>query len=287
MQVDGPPLTNKDWLAKHQLDWQGASANLTGARLREFSGLRGNTFIKAAFFNTKHYHPAEYSTLRERHDYYDLLSFIIEYNKEKAHPDKIRDIKFFHATTFVTGSPGTATAETIAGLIDLEKKTREAIISTNKLLFEYNMKILRFLLFVWKEPRSPLTKDAVHLNPFQFDIHMVYFEQHLVESILAKLGSRERTKVAAEISKLFDLEKSSWITNLINPLRTPIEHANQVLGQTMDFNLVSHRRTLGFALLHILHRKSVDDLRKFIGDLPNFVRSTAIPKLFQTKDDLS
>src|SRR5262249_50405817 len=133
-----------------------------------------NTFMRAAWYNTMNLLPGEYQTVHERHDYYDLISYVIE--NDPGTPKAVRDVRFFHATTAVTGSPGIGSIEKPIGYIKLGADTRQILLDVNAELFALNMGVIRNLLSSWKEPRDPQTPSG-RIDSFDFDIRMVETEQ--------------------------------------------------------------------------------------------------------------
>ena len=129
-------LPPKDWYSLHREEWQQASGTGTEQMLNPV-----NTFMRAAWHNTINLLPGEYQTVNERHNYYDLISYVIEH--DPGTPKAVRDVRFFHATTAVTGSPGIGAVEKPIGYIKLGADTRQILRDVNAELFALNMGVIR------------------------------------------------------------------------------------------------------------------------------------------------
>ena len=91
-----------------------------------------------------HLRPGEYQTVTERHDYYDPISYVIEH--DRGTPEAARNVKFFYATTAVTGSPGIGSVDKPISQIKLGDDTRRILRDVNAELVALNRGVIRNLL---------------------------------------------------------------------------------------------------------------------------------------------
>jgi hypothetical protein len=201
-QLRGPP----DWLKTHRLQYLDISSRLPAEKMDELLGRREKmvakldrreqpawSFIEAAKYNTLKVAAQEYQTISQRLAYYDLLSYLLEWDKNT--PESLGKIKFFHATTVVTSKFQIGAAEILDRIDELSPvdlpvgkrgllspTTRELLKQINQTLFEKNMVVLRKLFYEWKEPRDPrLSRSTARIGEWEFDLSMVEFEQDNVE----------------------------------------------------------------------------------------------------------
>ncbi|MFG1643351.1 DUF4157 domain-containing protein [Amycolatopsis sp. NPDC049252] len=253
-----------DWLALDRQEWEILSLN---GGIRSLSP--SNTFMRAAFYNTQNILPAEYTTIRQRHDYYDLMSYVLEFDRNT--PGPLRDIRFFHAATVVTGTPGVGSVDTVLGAKILGQDTRQILRDVNEQLFALNMKVIHNLIFEWKQPRDPVTGAPGAIGGFDFDIRMVQNEQRTVENFIGKNQSRFTGAVVSELNDTLDPDKFGQFWN---PSKTGFEWAKKALGvPALDFRNLDHRQAIGFAEVHLFHHKSYADYEAFVR-----ARKLATPK---------
>jgi hypothetical protein len=253
-----------DWLALDRQEWEILSLN---GGIRSLSP--SNTFMRAVFYNTQNVLPAEYTTVRQRHDYYDLISYVLEFDRNTPAP--LQDIRFFHAATVVTGTPGVGSVDTMVGARMLGNDTRQILRDVNEQLFALNMKVIHNLIFEWKQPRDPATGAPGAIGGFDFDIRMVQNEQRTVENFIAKNPSRFTDTVVTDLNKTLDPDKFGQFWN---PSATGFEWAKKALGLPgLDFRNLEHRQAIGFAEVHIFHHKSYADYEAFVR-----ARKPATPK---------
>jgi hypothetical protein len=254
-----------DWLAMDRREWELASAHGWESRLSPT-----NTFMRAVYHNTQNLRPQEYQTVRERHDYYDLISYVLQF--DRGTPKALRDIRFFHATTAVTGSPGIGTVDTALGAVKLSQDTRQILREVNVELFALNMGIIQKLLFNWKEPRDPTGTSTDAIGSFQFDLRMVETEQSAVEGYIRQNQKRFTPRVTGEINDSIDPDTfGQWF----NFSEDTLEWAQKVLKtKKLDFLNITHRKAIGFANVHKFHRKSYSDFELF------FLAYSIVPPLY-------
>ncbi|WP_273942463.1 hypothetical protein [Kutzneria chonburiensis] len=235
-------LPESDWTVGDRLEWE----------IRREQGLeRGlsptNTFLRAAFANTRNLAFGQYRTVRERHDYYDIISYALQSGKYA--PAALRDIRFFEATAAVTGAPGIGSIETGLGHLVLRPETREVMFDINTELFELNMRVIHNLLFEWHEPRAPVAGGG-RVDSLEFDAQMVENEQSTVQRFLARDPQRFTAEVRDQINGLLD---PSSIKVYLSPSRPSFQWAIKALGvEQLDFRKFDHRRAIGYAEIHIL-----------------------------------
>lgn len=253
----------QDWHSLHRIEWEHVSATGTEKTLDP-----RNSFMRAAWHNTLNLLPGEYQTVNERHNYYDLISYVIEHNP--GTPKAARDVRFFHATTAVTGSPGIGSVDKPIGLVKLGADTRQILRDVNAELFALNMGVIRNLLSTWKEPRDPQSPNG-RINAFDFDIRMVETEQGVVENFISQNKTRFTSSVVQDINATLD---PSAFGQFFNFSKRSFEWAIQAMGvPTLDFTMRNHRQAIGFASVHIFHRKSEQDYLAFMKPRVPGVRS--------------
>ena len=253
-----------DWLDLDRQEWEMASQSGSESSLSPT-----NTFMRAVYYNTKNLRPQEYTTIRERHDYYDIISYVLEHDPNT--PGPLQGVRFFHATTAVTGTPGIGSVETPIGYAKLQQQTRQIFTQINEQLFALNMGVINNLLFNWQEPRNPKNPAAGAISSFDFDIKMVETEQSAVEDYIRINQKLFTSSVTKDINETLDPNATGQFFNFS---RTSFEWAIKALHvQALDFTDISHRQAIGFANVHIFHRKSYSDYENFmrsrmLGDYP-------------------
>jgi Domain of unknown function (DUF4157) len=246
----------QDWYFPDRMEWQRASV---GGTLGALSG--ANTFIRAAIYNTQNLLPGEYSNVEQRHNYYDLISYVIEHDPNT--PAAARGVRFFHATTLVTGSPGIGAVDSVAGAITLQQESRVILREVNAELFALNMGVIRNLLLNWREPRSPTNPSAGAISAFEFDLQMVETEQTRVEDYINRNRSRFTADVTIDINETLDPDSFG---QSLNPTQLPVRWAMGGLGESrLDFTNRMHRVAIGIASVHIFHRRTIEDYSHYIG----------------------
>ena len=244
-----------DWLDLDRQEWEMLS--LQGL---ERSLSPTNTFMRAVFHNTKNVLPNEYTTVRQRHDYYDLISYVLQFDPNT--PAALRDVRFFHATTVVTGAPGIGSVDTPLGAIMLGQDSRQILRDVNEQLFALNMKVIHNLLFEWHEPRDPVSGAAGGISSFDFDVRMVETEQQSVATFVGANQARFTGAVVDDLNKLLDPDKFG---QSFNPSKIGFEWARKALGvPALDFRDINHRKAIGFAEVHVFHRKSYAEYEAFL-----------------------
>ncbi|PZF73380.1 eCIS core domain-containing protein [Taibaiella soli] len=247
----------QDWYMADRIEWQDASVGGYIAGLSQ-----SNTFILATIYNTHNLLPGEYQNVEQRHDYYDIISYVIA--NDPNTPAAIRDIRFFDATTLVTGSPGIGSVDSPAGAVMLMQQSRIILREVNAELFALNMRIIRDLLFNWQEPRHPTNPQGA-ITPFDFDMLMVDTEQSTVEQYI----SRNRSRFTPEV--IADINDTLVPTGLgrFNPESTMFQWAMQALSvSALDFTVLAHRVAIGRAAVHIFHRRSLQDYLTYMQQHP-------------------
>ena len=248
-------VTPGDWLDVDRQEWEMASLHGFESSLSPT-----NTFMRAVYYNTQHFRPKEYKTVRERHDYYDLISYVLE--RDRNTPAALKGIRFFHAATAVTGTPGIGSVDTVVGAGKLEEQTRQVLQEVNEELFALNMGVIRELLFNWREPRNPRNPSAKAIGSFEFDLRMVETEQKAVEDYIQRNPQLFTSSVKQNINDTLD---PTAFGQFFNFSRRSFEWARDALQvRSLDFTNIKHRKAIGFAAVHIFHRKSYKDYEFFL-----------------------
>ena len=244
-----------DWLDLDRQEWEVASLHGFESSLSPT-----NTFMRAVYYNTQHFRPKEYKTVRERHDYYDLISYVLE--RDRNTPAALKGIRFFHAATAVTGTPGIGSVDTIVGAGKLQQQTRQVLEEVNEELFALNMGVIRDLLFNWREPRNPRNPAAKAIGSFEFDLRMVETEQKAVEDYIQRNPKLFTSSVKQDINATLD---PTAFGQFFNFSRRSFEWARDALQvRSLDFTNIKHRKAIGFAAVHIFHRKPYKDYEFFL-----------------------
>jgi len=239
----------QDWYMTDRIQWQRASV---GGALAALSG--SNTFIQACIYNTQNLRPQEYQNVEQRHNYYDLISYVIEHDPNT--PAAARGVRFFHATTLVTGSPGIGTVDSPLGAAVLQQETRIILREVNEDLFAANMAIIRNLLLNWREPRSPSSPTGA-ISAFEFDLQMVEYEQGRVEDYIHRNQARFTSGVVTDINDTLD---PNGFGQSFNPSQQNFQWAMQAVGVSrLDFTQREHRIAIGIAAVHLFHRKTLQE----------------------------
>ncbi|MFQ5794235.1 MAG: hypothetical protein ACE5JP_04200 [Candidatus Bipolaricaulia bacterium] len=234
------------WYYADRIAWQRARRHGDPARLSE-----ANSFIQVAIYNTRNHNPELYTTIAQRHDYYDFISYILEHDPNTTEAN--RDVRFFHAAAIVTASPGVGTAETIVGAVVLSDDSRRMLTEMSVVLFGYNMRVINNLLFEWQEPRNPLQVGSTErISALDFDLKMVEVEQSIVEDYLKRNRASLTPQVVREINLTLNPTRS-WL------LRDPQEFrwAMTAVGGPLDFTIQAHRIAIGKALVFMFHGRSM------------------------------
>jgi hypothetical protein len=225
---------------------------------------QANTFILAAIHNTRNFLPNEYQSISQRHDYYDIISYVLEH--DPGTPAALRGVRFFHATTLVTGSPGIGTTDSPLGAMMLLQESRIILREVNAELFALNMRIIRDLLFNWQQPRNPANPQGGAISAFDFDMLMVDTEQNSVEQYIARNRSRMTPAVITDINDTLD---PSGTGQSFNPGRITFQWAMQAMGVSrLDFTNRAHRIAIGRATVHIFHKKTLQDYLTYMQQHP-------------------
>lgn len=251
-----------------------------------------NSFVNAALHNIKRRQgDREYKTMKQRHMMYDFSTFMIRSNVNQP----IQEVKFFIAATITTGKGGVMEAETAdAQFLLLNKETVLVIGHINRILLSRNLPIMGKLLYLWKEPRSPISDKKV--TPFIFDIHMVLFEQNHVQDYLETNQNLITAKVKEDFSEnLMDVDSwesrfSAVKTNMQWALRAlnkpkikvkvnPTPEFIEIEDTVLDFMSFKDRVFIGIAAIHRLHGKKYEEFESFVKKSGNIKRFSRIRSL--------
>ncbi|WP_156965384.1 hypothetical protein [Paracoccus sphaerophysae] len=271
-----------DWHYQHRIQYLDLRALSTAAQMKAALDRRDGlawTFLDAARYNTLKMRPGEYQSISQRHAYYDLISFVIEHDRNT--PPDLRQIKFFHAATLVTTQLQLGAVELIdnfdhlgplAGVAQaaaercapMSPETIQLLSEINKELFSVNMGVIKRLLFEWREPRDPREARPVNsVTPYQFDIAMVELEQATVERILRSKNLSERTRKELE-STADNCLFRAWQVFNASSIAKP--YLSSVGISSPRFTDVAHRKALGKAIVSKFHNKSTAEFAKIMGE---------------------
>lgn len=262
------PIKPSDWSRFERLEYQRLSEAIGNATalLRKLPTVQ--TFVRAANVNTLANRPSEYNSISERAAYYDLMSLVIEH--EPLTPKAKRGVRFFHATTIVTSRMLLGAAEwlpearvTPVKCLEMSKATQSFVEDVNAQLFSINMDVLRNFLFIWSEPKNPITGLGTQ-SALEFDLTMVEKEQSAVSLIINAV--KPSKEVRAQLNTLYGkCLYQNPVIRWINPVGTSAEWAEKARGEAFDFFNERHRILQGKAIIAMLHKKDESDFRKAVG----------------------
>jgi hypothetical protein len=262
--LTGPATAPSDWTLNDRLLWDQQSKALTAEALNVWLSSAPNTFVQAANYNTQHYLPDEYTDIRQRHSYYDLISFVIEHDDKTAAP--VREVKFFHAAAAVTiqaelgmvESNGAATLEAnfpaIAKKYGITLKSLTLLRDVNQTLFRRNMRVVQDLLFNWKAPRDPRAiSPKENISALDFDIDMVDFEQSTIFSFI------DSNAVSSETLNSINKIIAKGAVLPLGMLKQVQPWLNAAGFKQDNFADYRWRVAVGRALVFLFHRKNQAD----------------------------
>lgn len=272
LETGSPAASGPDWLREDRLQWDAHSRTMTPPELKTWLASAPNSFVTAALYNTQNYRPDEYQDIRQRHSYYDLISFVIEHDDKTPQP--VRSVKFFHATTSVTiqaelGMVESAIANKVADASpELAKKwgitveTLTFLRDVNQMLFRKNMRVVHDLLFEWRAPRDPRAiapKDV--LTTFDFDIAMVDFEQTSIFDYI--VSEAVPTATVSNINKI--VSNGVPILGVMAQVRPWLKKAG---FSKDDFTDYRWRVAVGRALVFFFYKKTESDYVAYMKSNP-------------------
>ncbi|WP_334164997.1 hypothetical protein [Phenylobacterium sp.] len=254
------PLAPGDWLEADRKRFQALSTRLSGPELTNAMPAV-LTFPNAALRNTREEKPREYRSVEQRNAYYNLISLVIEFDRNTPAP--VKDVKFFHAATLVTlwTQVGAIDAVDDVFCVRMSADTRAFLRDANQRLFDANLKVVNRLLFEWKEPRDPrAASPTAPISTWAFDAAMVRMEQDLVEDVI-----RERNPSAAVRQEINSLDSCvlSYLGNLAVRGGDTERWVADAVGRP-DFFKLEHRRAIGYAMITGLHRRTKADFESLL-----------------------
>lgn len=271
--VDGvETLTDADWWqwdrAVFSVLSQVASQDRIPSHMADWFDGGANTFIDAARRNTALVNPSAYATVSQRHAYYELIGFLLEFDPET--PEPLRNVRFFHAAAEVTAilqlgavgvldtwrqwNPAPGFADRCAGI---GVEARRLLIDMNAYLFDQHMSVVHWLFHDWLEPRNP---ESGHvdgkLSAWDFDVAMILLEQRLVERYL-----QDAAPTLTAIQEINDLQRNCLFTALpaLNPTRELAPLLSLVGIEYPVFSQIYDRVAVGIAWVTIFHGRSSSD----------------------------
>jgi hypothetical protein len=247
------PLNNYEWFTTDRNKWE------REAEKDNFSFHDGsdNSFINAAYNNTKEVQADAYINIDQRQDYYELVGFIIA-NDSKI-PPSIGESKFFEAASIVTDWQGVGFTETLPGKMLFSDATNNTLSEINEDLFESNMQVINKMLFEWEKPYHPNPNySSVTLSGFDFDLNMIEYEQNIIENYFVQNPTSLTPTVTEEINGSLNPGVSSIGYNGIQ--LSAFEWAKEASGvNSLDFTNYNQRVAIGKAMIFQLHNKTLND----------------------------
>ncbi|MBB4364345.1 hypothetical protein GGD65_005403 [Bradyrhizobium sp. CIR18] len=175
-----------DWILADRNDWL-LKRRSAIASMIPGPGIPGIRFLNAFAFNVKNDRPNDYTTVGQRHAFYDALSYALHFAADV--PQELRCVRFFDAAADVTATYSVGAVELwkiIKDAAGLTPDTENLLIKTNAELFARNFKVIQKLMLTWRQPRDPsAAAPTERLDALDFDLKMVAFEQGTVETFLA------------------------------------------------------------------------------------------------------
>ena len=257
-ELEVKPQRSSDWTGADRAKWMDVSKSLDADALDKWfkSESHNNTFVLAAFENTKLNKPNEYTNITERQAYYDLISYVLE--KENTDNSKSK-IRFFHATAAITtrgllGFGETNLSKIIGGIVGVDINNAQFLVKRiNGELFSLNMAVIAKLLEQRKNIPDPkqLSDKTKNLTPFQFDMAMIDVEQSAVERILKNQSN-------IESSRDLDLLISRSV-NLNPTMSTWLSWATEAGYSEIVFSDLRWRKAVGRAMVVGFHKKKLNE----------------------------
>lgn len=238
-----PTLPPQDWFYLDRVHWEAYPDRMQ------------SPFVKACIFNTQQHRPGEYQTIRQRHEYYRAMSWVLQHGPNL--PADVHAIRFFDATASVTDSPGIGTLEAPAGAL-VSDDARRVLVEVNQLLLDLNMRIINRVIASRSlvDPREAMTGPASALT---FDLRMVEAEQGRVEQYITD----HPTQIRQVRDELNDLVNDTRGTLYFEPQH--IAWAKAALGVTrLLFTEQAHRIAIGKAMVFGLHRQPQSAYTQYI-----------------------
>lgn len=262
-EVETKPTKPSDWRKVERQLYQRNTLTLTGPQM--IAAMPSViTFAESAKHNIANELSDEYKTIFERNALYDLVSLVIEHDKNTK--KKKRSVKFFHAATVVT-------ARVPLGIVDifddticsaLTPEVREFLRHVNGQLLGHNIPTIKKLLLDWDHPRHPITEADQEISGWEFDLAMVDSEQGKVEQLISSYSLSDETKSNLNVVSA----GCNWLGKLAVRY-TPVDEAQKWLNNVgyspFDFFNLEHRKAVGKAIVTMFHKKSESDFRKAIG----------------------
>jgi hypothetical protein len=175
-----------DWILSDRNEWLVARKNAIASMIPG-PGIPGIRFLNAFAFNVKNDRAGDYSTVGQRHAFYDALSYTLHFATDV--PQALRCVRFFDAAADVTFTLNVGVVDfwqIIKNMVHVSPDTENFLIKINGDLFDRNFKVIEKMMLTWREPRDPSASNPQQrLDALDFDLRMVAFEQAEVENFLA------------------------------------------------------------------------------------------------------
>lgn len=226
-----------EWTQADRLHWAADSTKWRGIR---FDSTAGNSFIRAAFYATKHRFPELFQNPQQRRDYYALVAYLLEKRRSAGS-------RFFAAASLAGNCPQQDAPEADslgAAFSD----------SLNSSLFAANMAAAAWLLqpeIAGKPAAGDFASEAL-----LFDIQLAFAEQRRLQDCLP--GLLQKGLPPQQVQALINPWRAQHCPQTI--LDSAFQWAASAIGELrVDPGNLLHRAAFVSAAVCLLHRQSRDD----------------------------
>lgn len=238
-----PQLAPQDWFYLDRIHWEAYPDRMT------------SPFVRACIYNTEQHRPQEYQTIRQRHEYYRVMSWVLQHGP--GMPADVRAIRFFDATAQVTDSPGIGTLEAPAGVF-VSAGARRVLVEVNEILLDLNMRIIERVR-ASRALADPRGATAAPADAMGFDLRMVETEQARVEQYL----NDHPAEIAQVRTELNDLVNDTRGTLGMDPIHMAWAKAALSVPRLV-FTQQAHRVAIGKAMVFLLHGRNQTDYTRYV-----------------------
>lgn len=216
-------LPNGQWISYHR---------------EKRSTIPGSTFWKASKYNTEHKNHQAYTTIEQRHAYYELADAYLQQG------DNAIKSKWFGAAVIVTDWNAIGGAEMQDFGWVTGEETDDFLKAGNKYLFEYNMSNFNYLMTGEGIP------GMESLKGIELDYALVEFEQKKVTKFIDSYKFTDKKQIIKEVNDSFsNIFASAKVTSVI---KDKFENKKR----TFDFFNESHRIELGKGIIDNLYKQN-------------------------------
>lgn len=230
-----------------------------------------NRFVQAAKHNTLNDRPDAYTSIAQRHAYYDAVQWLLQHDPQ-FQGTGLEGSRFFGAAAEVTNWQGIGGMEygedalgglsgvsPFAGLLGdrLTANLRRVIHLTNRRLHEMNLRIMRRAMRSGGLVDPQQAQDAP-VDAFHFDLRMVETEQREVGQVLEEHPLSDAEAEALNLALNSGLQYGGEVPR-------HMRWAQEATGvEALDFRDIQHRMAIGRAMVHIAHQRSKEQFLEFI-----------------------